>query len=221
MAYGAEISRNNPTCFVFLLDQSGSMGDKFGAGETQLRKAYFLADVVNRTLHDLVIRCTRTEEIRDYYYISLIGYGVQGPHSVTSAFGGQLNGRTLAKISEVGECPAKIETRAKRVPDGAGGLVEQQVKFPIWLDARSDGATPMCEALGQAKAVVESWLTEHPACFPPVVLHITDGESTDGDPTSAASEISKLASSDGNVLLFNCHLSSDRASKVEYPSSPS
>ena len=51
MAYGAEISRGNPTCFIFLLDQSGSMADPFG-GES-VRKADFVADAVNRTLHDL------------------------------------------------------------------------------------------------------------------------------------------------------------------------
>ncbi len=27
MAYAAEISRNNPTCFLFLIDQSGSMAE--------------------------------------------------------------------------------------------------------------------------------------------------------------------------------------------------
>ena len=27
MPYSAEISRSNPTCFLFLIDQSGSMGD--------------------------------------------------------------------------------------------------------------------------------------------------------------------------------------------------
>jgi len=32
MPYSAEISRTNPTCFVFVLDHSGSMGDVFGGG---------------------------------------------------------------------------------------------------------------------------------------------------------------------------------------------
>src|SRR5262245_48842028 len=68
MPYSAEISRSNPTCFIFLLDQSYSMADGFGEGA--IRKADFVADVVNRTLHDLVIRCTRMEEIRNYYHIS-------------------------------------------------------------------------------------------------------------------------------------------------------
>src|SRR5262245_54509379 len=188
MPYSAEISRSNPTCFVFLLDQSGSMGDPFGSGEAQQRKADFLSDVVNRTLHDLVIRCTRTEEIRDYYYVSLIGYGRQGA-AVGSAFSGQLAGRTLVKISEVGEYPARLDNRTKKVPDGAGGLVEQTVRFPIWVDPVAENGTPMCTALQQAKGIVDSWLAEHQNCFPPVVLHITDGESTDGDPSQPGKAI--------------------------------
>src|SRR5262245_50003375 len=171
MPYSTEISRNNPTCFVFLLDQSGSMADPFGGGEAQIRKADFLADVVNRTLHDLVIRCTRTEEIRDYFNVSLIGYGAT-TQAVGPAYSGPLAGRATAKISEVGEHPARLENRTKKIPDGAGGLVDQQVKFPIWIDAKAENGTPMCAALQQATAVVQSWLNDHPNCFPPVVLHI-------------------------------------------------
>lgn len=37
MPYSEEISRLNPTCFIFLLDQSGSMAEPFG--ESGLRKA--------------------------------------------------------------------------------------------------------------------------------------------------------------------------------------
>ncbi len=82
MAYGAEISRGNPTCFIFLLDQSGSMADPFGGD--YVRKADYVADAVNRTLHDLVIRCTKTEEVRHYYDIGVIGYGGK----VNSVLGG-------------------------------------------------------------------------------------------------------------------------------------
>ncbi len=217
MPYSAEISRANPTCFLFLLDQSGSMGDPFGGGEVQLRKADFLADVANRTLHDLVIRCTKAEEIRNYYYVSIIGYG----GNVGSGFAGALAGRTLVPISEVGEYPARLEDRAKKVPDGAGGLVEQTIRFPIWIDPQSNGGTPMCASLSQAKAILQEWLKEHPYCFPPVVVHITDGESTDGDPTAEGQAISSLASSDGQVLMYNCHLSSQRAQKIEYPADAS
>src|ERR1044072_5331475 len=76
MAYTAQITRANPTLIVFLLDQSGSMADPFG-GEGSGRKADFVANAVNHALHDLVIRCTKTEEVRDYYHVATVGYGRQ------------------------------------------------------------------------------------------------------------------------------------------------
>ncbi|MCY0933311.1 hypothetical protein [Streptomyces sp. H34-S4] len=33
MPYTAEISRTNPGCFIFLVDQSASMSDPIGSGE--------------------------------------------------------------------------------------------------------------------------------------------------------------------------------------------
>lgn len=136
MPYSAEISRSNPTCFIILIDQSGSMADGFGGSEG-LRKSDFVADVVNKTLHDLVIRCTKAEEIRNYYYISITGYG----GTVQSAFSGALAGKTLVPIGEVADNPARLDTRMKKVPDGAGGLVEQQVRFPTWIDPGASGGT--------------------------------------------------------------------------------
>jgi len=216
MAYSAEISRGNPTCFVFLLDQSGSMSDQFG-GEHPQRKADFVADVVNRTLHDLVIRCTKTEEIRNYYYISIIGYG----GAVGPAFSGNLAGKSLVPIADVAEMPARLENRTKNVSDGAGGLVETQVRFPVWMDPVSTGGTPMCQAFSLARDILEQWLAEHKCGFPPTVLHITDGESTDGDPTNGGREILSRSTTDGQALLFNCHVSSRHAMKIEYPSDDS
>jgi len=72
----------------------------------------------------------------------------------------------------------------------------------------------MCQALAQAKTIVQNWISQHPSCFPPIVINITDGEATDGNPSDAANEIMGLASSDGNVLLFNVHLSSQRANPI-------
>ena len=212
MAYAAEISRGNPTCIVLLLDQSGSMNDPFGSGTAQ-RKADFVADVVNRTLHDLVIRCTRTEEIRNYYYVSVIGYG----GNVGPALSGSLAGKSLVPISEVAEMPARLENRTKKVPDGAGGLVETQVRFPVWMDPVSNGGTPMCQAFSSARELLDQWLSEHQNGFPPTVLHLTDGESSDGDPSVVAREILSRRTNDGEALFFNCHVSSRHSVKIEYP----
>jgi hypothetical protein len=216
MPYSAEISRSNPTCFVFVIDQSGSMGDAFG-GEIVARKADFVADVMNKTLHDLVIRCTRTEEVRNYCYVSVIGYGA----GVQPVLSGPLAGRDLVPIAELADNPARIDTRNKKVSDGAGGLVDTQVRFPIWLEPTVGGGTPMCAALGLAHGIVQKWVSEHPSAFPPTVLHLTDGESTDGDPTEIGRRIMALKSSDGEALLYTCHVSSTRSSKVEFPANDS
>ena len=51
MAYSAEISRDNPTCILFVIDQSGSMDEKM---ITSKAKAEFVADVLNKTIYTLI-----------------------------------------------------------------------------------------------------------------------------------------------------------------------
>ena len=213
MAYTAEISRTNPSCFLFLIDQSGSMDDPFAAGEPRRKKADGVADAINRLLQNLVIKCAKSEGVRDYYYAGVLGYG----SSVGPAFAGSLSGKELTSISEIAENPARVEERTKKVDDGAGGILDQTVKFPIWFDAVARGGTPMCAALNRAETILSTWVADHPDCFPPIVINITDGESTDGDPTPAAEAVRRVASSDGETLLFNVHLSSHGAAPIEFP----
>ena len=210
--YSAQITRANPTCIVLLIDQSASMSDPF-SGDSAKKKSDFVAEVVNHTLHDLVIRCTKTEEVRNYYHISVIGYGLE----VWSAFAGPLAARDLVPIAEVADYPLQIKSSYKRVSDGAGSWVEIPVRYPVWIHPSADGKTPMCEALNRVKDIVARWLALHPRGFPPTVLHLTDGESSDGDPNDIGHQIMSLGTDDGTVLLFNCHISSRRSPKIEYP----
>jgi hypothetical protein len=215
MSYSAEISRSNPTCFLFVIDQSGSMSDPIGGGESQHHKADVVADTINRFLSELSIKCAKDEGVRDYFDVGVIGYGAR----VGPAFGGGLAGRELVPISQVASTPARVEDRSKKVPDGAGGLIDQSVKFPVWFDPTANGGTPMVQALTQAQTILTDWLNQHPGSFPPIVIHFTDGESTDGDPTMTAESIKSLLTADGNVLLFNCHISSDTSPSILFPGS--
>jgi hypothetical protein len=85
MPYTAEISRANPSAFLFIIDQSGSMDERM---DTEQTKAQFVADVLNKTLYQLVIRCTRADglrhEVRNYFDLGVIAYG----DSVRAGFGG-------------------------------------------------------------------------------------------------------------------------------------
>jgi len=214
MSYQAEISRANPSCFLFLIDQSGSMADPFAGGEAKRKKSDLVADAINRLLQNLVIKCAKEEGIRDYFHVGVIGYG----DAVAPALGGALAGQELVPISAVGNSPARVEQRMKKVEDGAGGLVEQPIRFPVWFDPKAHGATPMCQAFVLAHDILTRWIAQHPDSFPPIVINITDGEATDGNPGTPAAALRDLATSDGKVLLFNIHLSSRAGAAVEFPS---
>ena len=67
-------------------------------------------------------------------------------------------------------------------------------------------------------AALEEWVSNHSESFPPIVINITDGMATDGDPENFALRIMDLATTDGNVLVFNAHLSSVGAMPALFPS---
>jgi hypothetical protein len=217
MPYSAEISRVNPSCFMFLIDQSGSMNQPFGESDTGSSKADELASAINRLLSILVIKCSRDEEIRRYFQVGVIGYGGNG---VRPALSGNLSGQPLVWIDDIYRNPARVEDRIRKVSDGAGGLIETTTKFPVWVDAAGNGGTPMCEAFSLAHTTLRNWVDQYETSFPPVVIHITDGASTDGDPSTIAKAIQELRTSDGNVLLLNLHLSTNRAPTIQFPSTP-
>jgi hypothetical protein len=215
MPYEAEISRSSPSMFLFLIDQSGSMDEKFAGGTT--RKDQAVADAINRLLQNLVIKCAKSDGVRDYYHVGVIGYGAK----VGPAFGGELADKPLVPISKIADSPVEIEERVKKVEDGAGGLVDQKVRFPIWFKPLAFGGTPMVEALKQAHKTADDWIRAHPNSFPPIIINITDGESTDGDPLPNAKTLRELRGTDGEVLLFNVHVSSLGGSTFEFPHSES
>jgi hypothetical protein len=89
------------------------------------------------------------------------------------------------------------------------------------MDPVANGGTPMCQGFTCVRDLLDQWLKEHSHGFPPTVLHLTDGESTDGDPAPIGKEITSRSTSDGDILLFNCHVSSRHPVKIEYPSDDS
>ena len=216
MPYTAELSRTNPTSLIFLIDQSSSMAEPFGA-QPEKPKAEGVADGINRLLQNLVLKCAKGDGIRDYFHVGVIGYGGR----VVWALGGKLAGQKLVPISSIANNPLKVEQRTRKVDDGAGGLVEQKFKFPIWFEPIAGGRTPMCQAFTDATAAVEEFIGRFPGAFPPLVINISDGKATDGNPELPAAKLRNLATTDGNVLIFNAHLSSQPTRPIEFPSAES
>ena len=226
--YQQSASRANAACIIFLLDQSYSMNN--GIAGSPRPKIDALATGINRFLADLITLCEKGEEKpRNYFDVGVIGYTTDRSDppnpiigSVLTGANGTLAGRDLVSVSDLFDDPLAIEDKQKMVDDGAGGLISTTFKLPVWYrkpaDAQMSG-TPMCAALEYVRNIVAPWCASHPGSFPPVVIHLTDGEPTDGEPQAAADALKGLSTDDGELLLFNCHISESQASPVVFPNS--
>ena len=221
MAYTADISRNNPGCFLFLIDQSASMDGALG-GQPGLRKMDGAADAVNRILDAISQRCSQGMDVRDYFHIGIITYTTddRGNPDVQSALPDTTPNAPFLAISQVVDA-ATVEERQVSEPDGAGGIVEVTRRFPVWLRPEARWGTPMCAALDLASQALQDWITDHPDSYPPMVISVTDGEAGDGNPVDWAEQIKDLQTNDGNVLMYNAHLSEMNAMPVQYPADES
>jgi hypothetical protein len=205
--YQAPISRGAPSCLIFLLDQSGSMEEPIAGGSGQKKKDA-VADAVNKILKELVLSCSRETGIYHYFDVGIWTYS--GARDIRPLFG------DLMPVSEI-ERHKRLETRRKKLPDGAGGIIEQDVEFPIWVSPAANGQTPMRAAFEAIVQPLDNWLHSHPNSFPPLVINLTDGAFSGESPAPVVWEIMRKRTSDGNVLVFNCHISKDERPQSIFP----
>ena len=111
-----------------------------------------------------------------------------------------------------------METRKRRMPDGAGGVYEDEFQLPVWFDAVAQGNTPMHAAFSAVIAPLRAWVSQHPTSFPPIIINLTDGAYTDQNPAPSVSELMQMRTADGSALIFNCHISQNPGMSVTFPS---
>lgn len=218
--YSARITRLNPTAFIFLIDQSGSMEEKMIFGQSTMTKAEAVAMVTNMLIRELVNRCRREEGVLDYFDIAAIGYSAD---DATMLLGGR---DSFVKPSELAMRPCRTRTfmRERVLPDGKTVITNDQIKY--WIEPKAEGSTPMRSALEKALLLAGRWCrkAENRTSYPPTIFNITDGEASDGDYeilTGIAGQIKALRTEDGNALLININLSSGEDGRtVIFPCSP-
>ncbi len=208
--YTAQITRNTPTAFIFLVDHSVSMKKMTTLFGERMTMAEAAARIVNNQINELVMRCVRMGETRHYYDIAVVGYGVEA----YSGWQGELEGRDFVSPEELKNNPyTKIVTR-KEVRTRKGVQVKELEEVQ-WVSARHDGSwTHYHEAFDYARKLLDEWMKEHHEkdCYPPTVIHITDGEfnhATKEEVQQKANELKAMFTNDGNVILFNIHFNGD------------
>lgn len=205
-SYTAQITRKNPTAFIFLVDQSGSMRRTTTLLGEEMTMAEAAARIVNQQINDLVFRCIKSNEVRHYYDIAVIGYGEQA----YSGWNGELHGRTFVSPEELRDNPFK-KTIVREEKRSRRGTEVKEVEKVQWMEARCDGGwTRLDRAFEMAHGLLEEWMREHhdKDCYPPTIINITDGAfngATKEHVLQQANELKSMFTNDGNVILFNIH----------------
>jgi len=223
MPYERQWATTQPGCIIFLLDQSGSMDEAFGGAQAGAgrQKKDVVATVLNNFLNELKKTNTVGLEVRPRADIAVIGYSGRG---AVRALAGPLAGKEFVSLPELQDNPVRIEVRSRKEMDDSGNIIEVPDYFPVWVEALAEGGTPMGAALRQARILAEAWVAAHPSSYPPVVVNVTDGMATDcGDEElrHQADALKGVATSDGQVLLCNCHITSLSRAEVDFPASES
>jgi len=216
--YTAQITRNTPTAFIFLVDQSVSMRRITTLNGEQMSLAEAVARIVNNQINELVYRCIKTTEVRHYYDIAIIGYG----HEVYSGWNGVLAGRDFVSPEELKNNPFKkiIVKEEKRTRKGT---MTKEIEKVQWLEPRCDGSwTHVHLAFDKAKALLDQWMENHhdKDCYPPTIINITDGQfnhATREQIVQQANELKAMFTNDGNVLLWNIHITPNNVEQVLLP----
>jgi len=178
------------------------------------RLDFMVATILNKCIGDIGMQCMKCDTISPRVEIAVIGYSGDG---VGSALGGSLRGKDLVSITELMENPLRVDERTREAMDDAGNLRTNSVQFPVFIDPKASGGTPMNEAVEYAGQIASEWVQSHRDSHPPVVINITDGISTDSDPRPMAYYLKQLATNDGNLLMFNCHISTAPGNQISYP----
>lgn len=221
--YTRRFSRRYPGLFIILLDQSRSMLEEVEGQNCS--KADFATTALNELIAAMVDAAPFDDETGDrkkYAYLSVLGYSDQ-VHSLLTQSG------TPIDIPYLGKNPRGVTRVTREVLDAHTGRYREveEDRF-YWIEPRTYNSTCMDKALMRARDIVREWLIAPPEsgqaprtqCFPPVIIHITDGEHNGlQDPVAIAAEIRSEGTLQGPTLIFTCHFTARMQQPCVFPPS--
>ncbi len=214
--YTQEITRRHRAAFVLVLDRSGSMQERIRLGRMNITRAEAVTLMANALITELIDRCQRTDALRNYYDIAVIGYANDEVESLL----GKQGFISIEQLKQMAPERSTISIE-EELPDGSSAMVTHSITE--WIRPKAEGKTPMYEALLRVRDLVGKWCAEpeNRESFPPIVINITDGEPSDCNDRELldiCSQVRGISTDDGNVLLLNIHITtSDVLSSIVFP----
>jgi hypothetical protein len=183
-SYQKKAERAHPALITMLLDDSGSMSTLMsGTSDSRFHLVERYSGII---LKELLARSTvvsgESHSIKARYYLDVIKYG------------SNVEPWTNSEV-DIGEGVTLFASAGGSF--GLGGKLNG-----------TNAAAAFQAALGRLQTALTREIFSD--SFPPMVFHLTDGESaTDAEPL--AQQIMSLSSTDGNVLIVNAFIGSDTA----------
>ena len=205
--YSQEITRQHRTAFILALDRSGSMQESVRFGKKVMSKAEAVSIIANALITELIDRCRRTDSLRNYYDVAVIGYSNDNIEMLLGREG-------MLSIDDLSRISPRRRTLSNEEQLSEQNSAIFQHSLDEWFSPHAEGNTPMYEAMLRVRDLAKEWCekSENRQSFPPVVINITDGEASDCDDNELrdiCEQIKRIATDDGNVLLINIHISTD------------
>lgn len=203
-SHTSRVSSLHPTAVVFVLDHSESMSR---CAEIKGRRFDYMSEALALTVNGQIAKLMEASreqgQVSDHIDVAAIGYGT----SAYSAWSGPLEGRGFVKMRELESACGSAD----------GG------EFP-WIEPRDDGqASRADEAMKMTYEMLKAWMEEQSSryYYPPVVVHITDGD-VPGEHRREflryAERLKSLSTADGPVLVWNINITRLQQSELVLPS---
>ncbi len=220
--YTASITRNTPALILILLDHSSSMRSRILYKEQLISKSEAVAQVVDQLLKELLNRCRKLDGVRDYFNISLLGYGGRLDADTYIAWEEKLAEKKFVLPAQIDAHPLNV-TKVLTESTIRGEKITFEKEIRSWVKPVALGDTPMLAGLQFTLDIIREWTRSQVGknVFPPVVFHITDGMASDGtmkEIVAAGQAIKDTGTSDGNTIFYNIHLSTLGRGTVIFPS---
>ena len=160
-------SSATPGLLIILLDQSGSMLSPYAAGKSRTE---FASLAVNKVIDNIISKNYDGEAPKNRCFISVIGYN----HDVKELCSGWLK--------DLDENPLRYETAKEKQYNRNGGIIEVEVKQPVWIEVKSESDDSAKElALDEAKKILLKWIENQGKTSLPIIFNIMSPKNSAKD----------------------------------------
>ena len=175
MPYEYIASTANPRLLILLTDES----------EESVK-------IVNNIIDIIIQKNFDGDAPKNRCFISVIGYN----RNVKDLCSGWLK--------ELDASPLRYETLKKKLPDGAGGLVEVEVKQPIWVNCSREliGALSYVNAIELVTQIAKEWVKQY--SMAPIIVDCSINNYS-GTALDEIEQIKRVNTEEGNILFWGCY----------------